>query len=283
MTTGTGTLYSGYHLRYALAANAVMGRVEGVFDLNDEDMGFKGKWWTVVQDTNAYGNEMFFKNSGGAKIVGDYPESFKIGQTHKWTLIAAGVKDVKASDIHFTNRGLAVRKVQRIGSSAFICEVKVAANAASGAFTFTVKGVKADNTLKVFKKIDGIKVLPEIGRARVSCGAAYPPQGVQFVARGISFGPDGKPGTADDLVLDPVQVSWSLAEEKTRANDDDLKWVKAPVVNGLYTPTTTYGPIEARVQRDEGTGLIKIIARYDKLESSALLAVTVPDFITHIK
>jgi hypothetical protein len=137
--------------------------------------------------------------------------------------------------------------------------------------------------MKVYAKMDAIKVLPEIGRARVSCGPAYPAQGVQFVARGISAGPDGKVGTEDDIVLNPVDAKWSLAEEKTRENDDDLKYLTTSVANGLYTPITTYGPIPERVQKVEGVGLIKIVASYNKLESSSRLAVVPTDFIPQIK
>lgn len=282
-TSGTGTLYSGYHLRYALAPTAIMGRTEGVFDLNTENMGFNGKWWTVVQDTNAYGNEMFCKGDAGATVIGAYPESFKTGGMQKLTVIGAGLSGIGAADITFSTAGLSVDKVETLGNSKFICDVKVAPEAKSGVCTLSVKGVKYAHPLKVYSKMDGIKVLPEIGRARVSCGPAYPPHGVQFVARGINFGPDGKAGTEDDLVLDPVDAAWSLTEEKTRENDDDLKYVNAPVLNGLYTPVTTYGPIKERVQSREGIGLVRIVAAYENLESSALLAVTVTDFVTHIK
>ena len=282
-TSGTGILYSGYHLRYALAPNAIMGRVEGVFDLNADDMGFNGKWWTVVQDTNAYGNEIFYKAGAGAKVIGAYPESFKTGGTQKLTIIGVGLENINASDITFSNPGLSVGNLELLGDSKFSCDVKTASDAVNGVSTISVKGIKSANVLKVYSEMDGIKVLPEIGRARVSCGPAYPPQGVQYVARGINFGPDGKAGTEDDLVLDPVDAEWSLAEEKTRENDDDLKWINAPVVNGLYTPVTTYGPIKERVQNREGIGLIRIIATHDKMESNARLAVTVTDFVTHIK
>ena len=59
------------------------------------------------------------------------------------------------------------------------------------------------------------------------------------------------------------------------------------MINGLYTPITTYGPIETRVQRREGIGLIAIGASFSndgqEFKGRSLLGVTVPDFITHIK
>ena len=73
----------------------------------------------------------------------------------------------------------------------------------------------------------------------------------------------------------------------SRDHDDDLKYLKTSIANGLYTPITTYGPIEDRFMRKEGTGLIAVVAEYmekeRKLCARARLAVTVTDFITHIK
>jgi hypothetical protein len=107
------------------------------------------------------------------------------------------------------------------------------------------------------------------------------------VARGVNFGADGQPDTADDLILDVVDAKWWLEEEKTRENDDDLKYLQTAVINGLYTPVTTYSPIETRFQRREGVGLIAISASFSddgqEFKGRSLLGVTVPDFITHLK
>ena len=43
-------------------------------------------------------------------------------------------------------------------------------------------------------------------------------------------------GAADERLLE---------EEVTRENDDDLTILNTAVMNGLYTPVTTYGPIDA--------------------------------------
>jgi hypothetical protein len=147
--------------------------------------------------------------------------------------------------------------------------------------------VACDESLVVYDKLDGITILPALGRARVSSGAAYPPHGVQFVARGVHYGKDGQADTEDDLILDPVDAQWWLEEEKTRENDDDLKILETSILNGLYVPVTTFGPIETRFQRREGIGLIAVGASYTEggtqMKARALLGVTDPDFITHIK
>ena len=288
-TAGTATLFSEYHLRYELAATPSTGQVEGVFDLDAGTGEFKGKWWTAVQDTNAYGNESFYKADGPARIMAAFPQSLKKNTGKPLTLTLVGVNlpaNPSAADLTFSNAGIKVLNIVQSGPSGLTVTVDVGRKASVGMADINLKNLTYKG-LKVFEKVDAIAVSPRIGRARVSCGAAYPPQGVQFVARGISFGPDGKQGTDDDLVLEPVNAQWSLSEEKTREDDDDMQYLNAPIANGLYTPVTTYAPIKTRKQHREGVGLIAVTASFEngsgKLTDKVKLAVTVPDFIPQIK
>jgi quinohemoprotein amine dehydrogenase len=287
--SGTGTLYGGYHLRYALTSS-VTRRIEGVFDLDAPSGTFTGKWWSVVQDANAYGNEKFAKVGDSPASLAVFPQSFKIagGTAQQATLIGTNLPaGLKEADIRCSDPNVKIRKVEKSDATRLTCTLEVGPNTPPGTVKLSVKGVAGDTVITVYNKVDAIKVFPTIGRARVSSGPAYPPQGVQFVARAVSYGKDAKPDTPDDLILEPVDAQWILEEEKTRENDDDLKILNAPVPNGLYTPFTTYGPIESRQQRKEGTGLIAIVAAYkegnQELKGRSLLAVTVPDFVTHIK
>jgi quinohemoprotein amine dehydrogenase alpha subunit len=289
-TSGTGTLYSEFHLRYALAPTALTGRIEGVFDLNAAESGFTGRWWTLVQDSNSYGDEKFYKVGSPARVFAAYPGALEAseGASHKLTLIGTGLpQGVEAEDIIFSDPGVKVEKIEEAGTSKIVCLVSASPGSSGKSVELTVKGVKCDKPIHIYEGLDGIKIIPALGRARVSCGAAYPPHGVQFVARGWDFGPDNQPGTADDVLLEPIDAVWELEEEVTRENDDDLKYLRAPINNGLYTPVTTYGPIAEREQSREGVGLIAVKASYNDgdrmLGDRALLAVTPPDFIPQIK
>lgn len=286
---GTATLYGEYHLRYALAATPLTGNVEGVFNLDAAKQGFTGKWWTVVQDTNAYGNEAFYRSSGSPRVFAVFPQAVKAtGKEQLVTMVGVNLPaECCAGDITFANANVKANKLQQIGNSKLVVGVVAASNAALGPTAVTVKGAACDESVVVYDKLDGIKILPELGRARVSSGAAYPPHGVQFVARGVHYGKDGKADTADDLMLEPVDAEWWLEEESTRENDDDLKYLQTSILNGLYVPVTTFAPIESRVQRREGIGLIAVGASCTedgkKMKGRALLGVTDPDFVTHIK
>ena len=283
---GTGTLFSEFHLRYALAPTPLTGRMEGVFDLDAETMRFNGKWWTVIQDTNANGNEAFCKEDG---ILAVFPMALKIGpeEEQELTIIGTGfAENVSPNDIRFSDSDVSVSEIIKAEDDTLVVKVKIGGDETRTA-SLTVGGKRLNDPLVFYDQVDGIRVLPAIGRARVSCGAAYPPQGVQFVARAVHFGPDGQAGTADDILLEQVDADWILEEEKTRENDDDLKYLDTPIENGLYTPVTTYGPIAERKQHREGVGLIAVKASVSiegrTLSDRALLAVTEPDFITHIK
>ncbi len=286
---GEGALYGAYHLRYELAPTPLTGRIEGIFDLDDAVMGFSGKWYTVVQDSNTYGNEALYKVDGAPRIIAIYPRSVRASGEPQ-TLTAIGVNlpaKISATDIRFSDRNVKVKGIRKEGASQIVLEVVASSGTATGPVSVSIEGVVCEEPLIVFDKIDGIRIFPALGRARVSSGAAYPPQGVQFVARAVHFGKDGKPETEDDLILEPVDAKWWLEEEVTRENDDDLKYLETSIMNGLYTPVTTYAPIEARIQRREGVGLIAVGASYKdggkELKGRSLLAVTVPDFVTHIK
>ena len=287
---GSATLYGQYHLRYALAPTGLTGRIEGVFDLDAQSMGFSGKWWAVVQDANAFGQEKFYKTDAPARIFALLPAAFASGKGKDQPLTLAGVnlpKSVGPADIKSADPQVRITAVSKTDDGNLACKVSIGKRAATGKVKLTLQGVAIDHQLVVYDKIDSIRIRPDIGRARVSSGAAYPPQGVQFVARGIHHGADGKPGTADDLVLEPVDADWWLEEEKTREADDDMQYLSAPIAGGLYTPVTTYAPIESRHQRREGVGLIAVGAKIniggEILKDRVRLVVTVPDFIPQIK
>lgn len=283
--TGTGTLFAEFHLRYALAPTPLTGRIEGVFDLDAENMRFNGKWWTVIQDTNAFGNEAFVKKEG---VLAAFPMALKIGQEEqRLTIVGSGFsEDISPKDIRFSDPHVNVSEIIEANVDKLVCKIKIGGEKTRSTAVM-IKGEKIEDPFTLYTQVDGIRVLPSIGRARVSCGAAYPPQGVQFVARAVQFGPDGKAGTADDILLEQVDADWALEEEKTREGDDDLKYLHTSIENGLYTPVTTYGPIAERKQHREGVGLIAVTASVTIdgkiLSDRARLAVTEPDFITHIK
>ena len=113
----------------------------------------------------------------------------------------------------------------------------------------------------------------------------YPAEGVQFEA--IAYANEGRGKKAVRVPLGPVPATFRLAEEKTRPDDDDLRWLGAIKPNGSYTPVGDYGVNSARAYWGDNTGLVKVLASYRRgartFAAEAALMVTVPDYIARIR
>jgi quinohemoprotein amine dehydrogenase len=178
-------------------------------------------------------------------------------------------------------------KVTRVVSSRpdeIAIEVEVAANAPVGPRDLSVSGTIRPAALMVYDRIDGIKVVPQAGMARVG-GVVFPKQLQQFEAVGTHNGPDGKPGTDDDLNLGMVDVKWSVEEYTATFGDDDTQFVGALDDKGLFTPNVD-GPNSKRSGNRNNIGDVWIVAEYiappgtaapsNPIRARAHLLVTVP-------
>ena len=115
-------------------------------------------------------------------------------------------------------------------------------------------------------------------------GVTFPIRAEQFEARGVSNGPDGKPGTPDDLDLGPVEARWALEEYAATFKDDDIKFVGEIAQSGLFTPNVE-GPNPKRSGNRNNVGDVWVVASYappgadpsaKPMRARAHLLVTVP-------
>jgi quinohemoprotein amine dehydrogenase len=190
---------------------------------------------------------------------------------------------VKAEDVSF-GQGVKVTRVVSARPDEIAVEVDVDANAPIGPRDVSVAGSLKPATLVVYNKIDGIKVLPQAGMARVG-GAVFPKQVQQFEAVGVSNGPDGKPGTPDDIELGMVDVRWSVEEYTATFGDDDMQFVGTIDEKGLFTPNLD-GPNAKRTGNRNNIGDVWVVAELKPmsptekpLRARAHLLVTVPIYM----
>jgi quinohemoprotein amine dehydrogenase len=114
----------------------------------------------------------------------------------------------------------------------------------------------------------------------------FPKQLQQFEAIGVHNGPDGKPGTPDDLDLGMVDVRWSVEEYTATFGDDDMQFVGT--INektGLFTPNVD-GPNPKRTGKRNNIGDVWVVAELaptagsaKTLRARAHLLVTVPVYM----
>ena len=105
-------------------------------------------------------------------------------------------------------------------------------------------------------------------------GAIYPinPQPEvqgRFEAIAWTNGPDGAPGTADDLRIGPVKAQWSVAPwNEKAAKDRDIEFAGSiDKDSGIFAPAAA-GPNPARKQSTNNAGNLKVIATVGEGESA---------------
>ncbi len=159
--------------------------------------------------------------------------------------------------------------------------VDVAVTAAVGPRTLVVAGTVKPGAVTVYDKIDGLKVTPTWNMGRVG-GVVFPKMLARFDAWAFQNGPDKKPGTDDDLILDAVAASWSVEEYKATFDDEDLKYVGTmDAATGVFTPNIE-GPNPQRKGERNNMGDVWAVASYTPpgapapLKARSHLLVTAP-------
>jgi quinohemoprotein amine dehydrogenase len=277
--TGKAILYTGYQWRGRGGPTDAPWREVMIVERDRRHM--TGRWFTGAYDET--GIDVTLVRMGSDPVVaGTSVTALKTGST------AVPVKifgtnlpaSIKVDDIGF-GQGVKVARVVSAKPDEIAIEVDVANNAPIGPRDLSVGGTVKPTTLVVYDKIDGIKVTPQAGMARVG-GNVFPKQLQQFEADGINFGHDGKPDTPDDLNLGAVPVKWSLEEYTATFGDDDVQFVGTIDQNGLFTPNGD-GPNPKRSGNRNNVGDVWVVAELAPqaatarpLRARAHLLVTVP-------
>ncbi|HUO32755.1 MAG TPA: quinohemoprotein amine dehydrogenase subunit alpha [Bryobacteraceae bacterium] len=192
---------------------------------------------------------------------------------------------LKAGDVDFGN-GVKVTKVVSVTGSLATVDVEVAQGLLVGMHDLAIGRASVKDALAVYDKIAYIQVEPDAQMSRLG-GIRYPKEYSQFEAVAYAAGPDGKPGTDDDISLGPVSARWALEEFVSTPDDDDVKFVGSLDDAGLFTPNVE-GPNPQRKKQAnnfpvENYGDVWVVASYkdpggDDLKARAYLVVTVPNY-----
>lgn len=289
---GQATLYGGYALRTRTRHGKAETR--GAYVVSGGEMKGENHFPAPRFRTS---RATWIRNDAGPRVARVFPGFLLAGEKTTLTVEGVGLPTLAAADVAFTGGAVQVLSAKRSGPDAVELQV-VATAAAPVEAKLTVKGLDA-GVLRLAPAIDYIAVTPAMGRARLAGGAPYPAEGVQYEAIAYARAkPQAAAATAgatpaafrpdpSDVALGPVPATFKLAEQKTRDGDDDLKYVGTISANGNYVPRGDYRPIPARAYSDEGSGLVKVLATYQrggkKYDAEAQLAVTEPDFIQRIR
>jgi len=242
-----------------------------------------GRWFTGAYDEIGL-DVRLIRQTGSPIVTGTSVTALRSGVNGQAVKIfgARLPASIRPDDIGL-GQGVKVSRIVSAGPEEISVELDVAQTAPIGARDVSVAGAVKPAALVVYDKIDGIRVVPQAGMARVG-GAVFPKQLQQFEAIGLHNGPDGKPDTADDVTLGIVDVKWSLEEYTATFGDDDVQFVGAIDANGLFTPSLD-GPNPKRSGNRNNVGDVWVVAELRSgdardtskpLRARAHLLVTVP-------
>jgi quinohemoprotein amine dehydrogenase len=289
--TGTALVYAGYSWRGTSKGAASPARPDDLASTAREAMWFspdqqgaEGRWfWGDYQEfgfdvklTRATAAPAILAVTPGMVKAGAKAVEVRILGSNLPASLAAGDIDLGV--------GVEVRKVVSASPKEAVLSVDVAANAPSGQRDVGIAGAVLEKAFPVFHKVDYLKVTPETGMARLG-GTKFPKGFQQFEAIGFENGLDGKPGTADDIAIGPVDVNWTVQEFLSVYDDDDKKYVGTLSPTALFTPGLE-GPNPERRFGRNNYGEVWVVAtaksekdKFGKLLSArSYLVVTVPTY-----
>jgi quinohemoprotein amine dehydrogenase len=277
--SGEATLYGGYALRTRTSQNG--SATMGAFSFLDGTISGEHHHHAPNFRTSASTWYPITSQSQALRITPGY---LLTGEETKVIIEGIRLPKVEAKDISISADEVDV--LQATTTSPETIEVSLVYRGADhGTASISVKGLEA-GSIKLAPRIDYLSVSPAMGRARVNGGINYPAEGVQFQAFAWSSRADADK-SSDDVLLGPVAADFSLAEEETRPDDDDLVHLGAIEADGTYLPSGDYNPIPGREYGGEGTGMVKVIAQYTRgaipYTAEGRLVVTVPDYIQRLK
>jgi len=279
---GKAVVYTGFQWRgRSFAASNDQAGMREVMFVERNQRELSGRWFTGAY--NETGIDVTLRRIGNDPIVlGLDNMALQTGATREVQIHGTNFPaELSVSAIDF-GPGVSVKRVVSASPDMVKVELEVAKTAGIGPRDVGVAGVYREGAAVVYDKIDGIKVRPQAGMARVG-GIQFSKEYQQFEAIAFSNGADGKPDTKDDLNLGPIDVVWSIEEYTATFDDDDKQYVGTLDDNGLFTPNVD-GPNPKRRNHADNYGDVWVIATYKLPDGKTLrarghLLVTVPLYI----
>jgi quinohemoprotein amine dehydrogenase len=291
--TGHSLVYAGYAWRGRskgtpasnAAPNDLGSEVREVMWVSPDQNTAEGRWfWGEYQE---FGFDVTMQRASlDPTLLGNDVTMLKTGaQATKVRLIGESLPaQVAAADLDF-GTGVTVKRIVSHTPAEIVAEVDVAADAVPGKRDIAFRRSVLQSAIAVYDRIDYVKVTPDSALAHL--GSDVHPKGYQqFEAIAYQRGADGKPHTADDVELGPIDVKWSVEEFYSSYGDDDREFVGSLSNTGLFTPSSD-GPNPQRKFSRNNYGDVWVVAtakdEKDKdgrpLTGKSYLVVTVPTYI----
>ena len=253
--------------------------------ISPDQSSAEGRWFWGQYQELGFDVKLQRSSSDPMLIDVDRPSLRTGSQAARVRLIAQNLPaQIEPADLDFGS-GVSVRRIVSHSAAEVVAEVDVVAAAVPGKRDIVFRRAVLPSAIAVYDRIDYIRVMPDSALARL--GSAKHPKGYQqFEAVAYQRGADGKPHTADDVDLGPIDVTWSLEEFYSTYNDDDREFVGSLSATGFFTPSSDGPNPQRRFSRNNyGDVWVVATAKNEKdkdgkaLADKSYLVVTVPQYI----
>jgi len=251
---GTANVYTGYEWRGSLDVDGV--RMRQVFAATPDGQQLSGRMFQVDADEIGSRITAVREDSANPVIIAVQPGYIRAGDTARLTLVGTKLNgQVSLGD------GVRVNRVISASPTEITVEATASAGTAAGTRTVKVGYYEAAGALTVYDRVAAVKVEPGFGIARVGGSGTTPPVKATFEAVAYAAGPDGQPGTEDDLRIGVMPATWSVEPfDELSATLEDVKFAGAiDADSGLFTPADA-GLNPARPYSTNNAGNLKVVA-----------------------
>jgi quinohemoprotein amine dehydrogenase len=291
--TGKGIVYTGYSWRGRSKVDGSAADDPGFSPAEmkeamfiSRDGSIEGRWFWGGYDE--FGIDVHLTRLGtGIVLHGTDKFSVRSPSKSQLRVFGANIPSAPKPDDFDLGPGVKVTRIAESKPTEVLLEIEVASGVAPGMHDVAFRGATAVKSFAVYDRISYIKVMPDASFARLG-GTIAAKQFAQFEAVAFANGPDGQPGTDDDLELGPVTANWSLEEFISGPNDDDVKYVGTVNDSGLFTPSFE-GPNPERKKQSNNFGTdnygdVWVSASFKPeggslLKARSYLVVTVPLYV----
>lgn len=227
---GSSVVYTGYEWRGSVS----MGKadVQQVFAVAPDGNSLAGRWF--LDGESAIGGDLKAVRSGGGKAILDVqPAYVKAGGTARITVVGTGL----GGEVAF-GPGISVVKAVTQSPEIMVFDIRAVDTASPGPCVVAVGDVQAPMPLVVYDRIGSVRVQPSLDMARVGGdGGPVPTVSSQFEAVGYMNGPDGKPGSDDDIRIGVMPAAWAVADfDHEAVKLQDAKFGGTIDQAGLFRP-----------------------------------------------
>lgn len=260
--TGTMNLYTGYEWRANLTVGDTLMRQ--VIALSEDGDTLEGRQFVHAHDSLG-APIRGTRADGPATVLGAVPEAAR-GLSAPVQIVGVGLGEATAEG----------GSLGGLAANDFGAAATVTAEAPG---LVQVKAGETGAAIGLFDKIDSLTVEPAFTIARVGGEGAPPITPAGFRAIAWWNGPDGQPGTGDDIRVGEIPAAWSVDNlHEVAAKMEDTRWAGTMAPDGIFTPAVA-GPNPERPFTTNNAGELTVKAEAEGATGTGTLIVTVQRFI----